>query len=355
MSARRQILFWGGAFAVFITIVWLLSAMLLPFVVGMAIAYLLDPLVDGCEARGMSRVLGTCVVLAGVVVAGLLTLLLLFPLLRDQAIALGAALPEMLVRAQDLLGQAVAKLRHWLPQGSRQELGNGLNQIGANAAGLFGEVVGRLWSGGMILFDVLSILLITPVVAFYLLRDWDRMIARIDSWLPRAHAPTIRAQMAKIDTVLSGFVRGQTLVCLISGVLYALGWTLVGVDFAVVIGMVAGLLAFIPYVGGFAGLSIALLVGIGEAGLDWTVIGLIFAVYLTVQTLEGSFYQPRMVGKRVDLHDLWIIFALLAGGTLFGFLGVLLAVPAAAAIGVLVRFALDRYLASPVYRGEGGP
>ncbi len=352
MSGRRHILFWGGAFAVLAVLVWLLSAMLLPFVVGMALAYLLDPLVDWCEARGAGRTLGTCLVLAGIAVAGLLSLVVLFPLVRDQTLALAAALPDMLGRAQDLVSRSVARLHDWLPRGEAQDLGNGLGQVGSTAVALVGDLAGRLWSGGMLLIDVLSILLITPVVAFYLLRDWDRMVARVDSWLPRAYAPTIRVQAGRIDTVLSGFVRGQTLVCLISGVLYAVGWTAVGVDFAVVIGMIAGILAFVPYVGGVVGLSVALLVGIGESGLDWVVIGLIVGVYLVVQALEGSFYQPRIVGRRVDLHDLWIIFALLAGGTLFGFLGVLLAVPVAAAIGVLVRFGIERYLASSFYRGD---
>ena len=352
MSARGQLFFWTGAVAVFCLMVWALAPVLLPFVVGMAIAYLLDPVVDRLDRRGISRPFGTALIMAGAVLALLIVGLALFPMLREQVLALGQALPDLIDRAQAAGRNLVDSVMAELTRQQRTAVSTGLNEVGKSAVTVLGDLASRLWSGGIVVVDFISIMLITPVVVFYLLRDWEKIIVAIDSWLPRPYAPTIREQARLIDQALAGFVRGQLGVCLISGTLYAVGWTVAGLNFGLIIGLVAGFLAFIPYVGGLVGLSLAMIVGLGEVGFDWLRLGSIFGVYLVVQGLEGTFIQPRLVGRSVGLHDLWIVFALLAGGALFGFLGVLLAVPAAAAIGVLVRFGLKRYLASRFYRGD---
>ncbi|WP_422642080.1 AI-2E family transporter [Zavarzinia sp.] len=352
MSARGQLLFWTGVVAVFCLLVWALAPVLLPFVVGMAIAYLLDPVVDWLDRHGISRPFGTALIMAGAVLVVLIVGLALFPMLRDQVIAFGQALPDLIDRAQGAGRGLIDSIMAELTRQQRTAVSSGLNEVGKSAVTMLGDLVSRLWSGGLVVVDFISIMLITPVVAFYLLRDWERIIVAIDSWLPRPYAPTIREQARLIDRALAGFVRGQLGVCLISGTLYALGWTIAGLNFGLIIGLVAGFLAFIPYVGGLVGLLLAMIVGLGEVGLDWVRLGSILGVYLIVQGLEGTFIQPRLVGRSVGLHDLWIVFAILAGGALFGFLGVLLAVPAAAAIGVLVRFGLQRYLASRFYKGE---
>ncbi|MDD3445621.1 MAG: AI-2E family transporter, partial [Zavarzinia sp.] len=278
----------------------------------------------------------------------------LFPLIRDQLVTLGQALPDLIDRTQSAAGKLFEGVMSELSSGQRHALSTGIDEVGRSAVNIVGDLVSRLWSGGLVVVDFISIMLITPVVVFYLLRDWEKVIAAIDGWLPRDHVVTIREQARAVDKALAGFVRGQILVCAISGSLYALGWTVAGLNFGLIIGLIAGFLAFIPYVGGLVGLTLAITVGAGEYGLDWPRLGAILAVYLVVQGLEGTFIQPWLVGRSVGLHDLWIIFALLAGGALFGFLGVLLAVPAAAAIGVLVRFGLRRYLDSGFYKGAAG-
>lgn len=353
MSARKYALFWLGAIVLFGLMLWALAPVLLPFVVGMAIAYLLDPVVDWMERHRIGRTLATAIIMAGGVVLLLIVLVALFPLIRDQVLALGQALPDLIDKAQAAGRQLFDDIMSELTRQQRTAVSTGLNEVGKSAVTFAGDLVSRLWSGGLVVVDFISIMLITPVVVFYLLRDWEKVIAAVDSWLPRQHAPVIREQARLIDQALAGFVRGQLAVCLISGALYAIGWTAAGLNFGLIIGLIAGFLAFIPYVGGLVGLSLALMVGVGEFGLDWVRLGVVFGVYLVVQGLEGTFIQPWLVGRSVGLHDLWIIFALLAGGALFGFLGVLVAVPAAAAIGVLVRFALGRYLESGFYKGAG--
>jgi predicted PurR-regulated permease PerM len=202
------------------------------------------------------------------------------------------------------------------------------------------------------LINLVSLLVITPVVAFYLLRDWDRIVIQIDSWLPRRYAETIREQVRAVDATLAGFLRGQGTVCLILAIYYGLGLSLAGLDFGLVIGLVAGLLSFVPYVGAIVGLLLS--VGLALVQFDaWLPIAIVAAVFILGQVVEGNFLTPKLVGESVGLHPVWIIFALLAGGTLFGFVGLLLAIPAAAVIGVGVRFALDRYLVSAYYKGPG--
>ena len=215
------------------------------------------------------------------------------------------------------------------------------------------DIVAGVLSGGAAVANTLSLIIITPVVTFYLLRDWDNIAATVDGWLPRAQAPTIRELASEVDRTLAGFLRGQGTVCLLLGVFYAIGLTVAGLDFGLVIGLIAGLLSFIPYVGSIVGL----LLSVGLAFLqfdDWLRVAVVAGIFFVGQALEGNVLTPRLVGGRVGLHPVWVIFAILAGGTLFGFVGVLLAVPVAAVIGVGTRFALTRYLDSPYYDADGG-
>jgi predicted PurR-regulated permease PerM len=195
---------------------------------------------------------------------------------------------------------------------------------------------------------VLSLIFIAPIVTFFLLRDWDEMIRTIDSWLPRQHVATIRAQATLINETLSGFIRGQASVCLLLGALYAAGLSLIGVESGAVVGFCVGALLFIPFLGGLTGGVLATALAAAQFG-DWTQPVEVIILFAVGQTLEANVITPKLVGDRVHLHPVWIIFALLAFGALFGFLGVLIAVPVAAILGVLVRFALQRYLASPLY------
>ncbi len=220
-------------------------------------------------------------------------------------------------------------------------------QAGAMLGFLAGALT-RIVGGGFALFNVLSLLVVTPVVAFYLLRDWPGMVRRVDGWLPRRYAGVLRQQAEEMDRILSAWLRGQALCCLLLALFYALALQLVGLDLGLIVGLTAGLLSFIPYVGSITG-------GVTSIGLalaqfpTWAGVAEVAGVFVAGQLLEGYVIYPRFLGDRVELHAVWVIFALFAGGAVFGFLGVLLAVPVAAMIGVLARFWLRRYLGSPLY------
>ena len=197
-------------------------------------------------------------------------------------------------------------------------------------------------------------IVVVPVVAFYMLLDWDRMISKIDGWLPRDHRPVIRKLADDIDTALAGFVRGQVSVCLILGTFYSVALMAAGLQFGLIVGAIAGLVTFIPYVGALMGGVLAIGLALYQFWGDWLQIGLVAGIFAVGQFLEGNIVTPKLVGKSVGLHPLWLIFALSAFGSLFGFTGMLVAVPVAAAIGVLVRFAIGQYLDSKLYSGHAG-
>jgi predicted PurR-regulated permease PerM len=331
-------------------IVWQITPVLLPFVAGAGIAYFLDPTVDWLERRGLGRGLGSLLTIVSFFLACLLILLLFVPILQVQAVELAQRLPTLLTTIQE-------RANLWLVQAQRDfgvsdaDVINLRAAAGADAGKALGYVaqfVGNLLVGGLAVVNILSLVFVTPVVAFYLLRDWDLIVSKIDSWLPLSGAETVREQAREIDAILSGFARGQALLCLSLGVLYAIGLRTVGLDFGIIIGLLAGLLSFIPFVGVFVGGVTA--VGLALLQFDsWLPVILVAGVFGVGQILEGYVLQPWLVGDRVRLHPVWIIFALLAGGTLFGFLGVLMAVPVMAVLGVLVRFGVAQYLASDLY------
>jgi predicted PurR-regulated permease PerM len=239
--------------------------------------------------------------------------------------------------------------RFGLDAGSLRE---GLNSLLTSGVGFITTVFQSIWSSGVALFSIASLFVVTPVVAFYMLLDWDRMVAEVDGWVPRDHVETVRALARDINTATAGFVRGQGTLCLVLGVMYATGLTLTGLNFAILIGFFAGLISFIPYVGSLTGLVLAVGVAFVQFWPDWQMIVAVACVFFVGQLIEGNILQPRLVGKSVGLHPVWLMFALFAFGALFGFVGLLIAVPASAAIAVLVRFAIARYLESPLYKGH---
>jgi predicted PurR-regulated permease PerM len=352
MTTQSYIRYWTAGIAVFLFLVWSLSDILFPFIVGIVLAYLLDPLVDRLEARKCPRAVASAIVTLLMALLAVAAVLLLVPLLQAQFVDFAARVPDyvtalreqatgMLLALQERLGDAeVASLREKL-QGF----------AGPDAIAWAGKLLGRIWGGGLALLNLLSLMVITPIVMFYLLRDWDLIVSAVDDWLPRKHADTIREQVAAIDEVLSGFIRGQFSVCLLLGAFYALGLTMVGLDFGLAIGVVAGLISFVPYFGMIVGLCVGLGVAVAQFG-EWQPIAMVAGVFAVGQFLEGNFITPKLVGEKVGLHAVWIIFALLAGGTLFGFTGILLAVPTAAVIGVLGRFGLSKYKESGAYSGS---
>ncbi len=354
MTFQRQVAFWVGALIVLVLLLWLLSGVLLPFVAGMALAYLLDPVADRLERIGVSRLIATLMILAAFIVIFVIAMMLVVPLLADQLGQLIARLPDYALRLQQLISEPG---QEWL----REFLGSSLD----NVRGSIGQVVGQgaswltafltqVWAGGQALMSIVSLLVVTPVVAFYLLVDWDRMVSSVDRAIPRQYLGEVRTIAADIDGAVSGFIRGQALVCLFLGVFYAVGLTMVGLNFGLLIGLGAGFLSFIPYVGSLTGLVMSAGVALAQFAPDWISVGLVLGVFFVGQFLEGNILQPKLVGRSVGLHPVWLMFALFAFGSLMGFVGLLLAVPLAAAIGVLARYALGRYMNSPLYAGLPG-
>ncbi len=354
MTLRRQVQFWLLSLAAFILFMMVFSAVLLPFVAGMALAYLLDPVADWFERRGFSRLAATLMILLLFVILLIVVLVLLVPVLGNQMLGFVDRLPSLVRSLQDLLTEQLGDRLTKFSGLKVEDMQSSLGDIMGKAATWIGGVLKSVWSGGQALMSILSLFVVTPVVAFYMLLDWDHMIAKIDSWTPREYVANVRRLAADINTVTAGFVRGQGTLCLILGVFYATGLTLVGVNFGLLIGLFAGLISFIPYVGSIVGLAVSLGVATVQFWPEWGPIATTAIVFFAGQFLEGNILQPKLVGKSVQLHPVWLMFALLAFGYLFGFVGLIVAVPAAAAVGVLVRFAVDRYLASPLYRGHEG-
>ena len=354
MNPQRQALFWLAAAFVLFGVLALLRDILLPFVMGAAIAYFLDPLADRLERVGLARLWATIIIVITFVIVLAVGLVFLLPPLLEQLAGLAARLPSYVQSLRDI---AMSYADQWL--GDALESGNGrIEQAAAQfiekATGWVGQLMGSVWSGGMALVNTLALVLVTPVVTFYLLLDWDRMVGNIDRWLPRDHARTIRGLAREIDDVLSGFVRGQLTVLVLLGVMYVIGLTAIGLNFGLLIGVGTALISFVPYVGPLFGLVIGGTVAVVQFGADWVPVVGVLGVFVVAQLVEGNVLSPLIVGDRVKLHPVWLIFALFVFAFLFGFVGMLLAVPAAAAIGVLVRFAMQKYQESPLYYGQQG-
>jgi predicted PurR-regulated permease PerM len=352
VDKQRRALFWVVLAAAASLALWRFSDILLPFVMAMAIAYFLDPLVDWFERRRCPRTLATVIVIVLFTAVLIGLLMVLVPVFERQILDLAKRLPALFTAATERLDVLSRRLQleAGVPEDQIQSLQQAVGERSAAALGWLAGNVGSVVSSGLAVVNLLSLLVITPVVAFYMLRDWDRMVARVDAWLPRASAETIRAQMREVDRTLSGFARGQALVCIILAVLYGVGLSWAGLQSGFVVGVIIGLITFIPYVGTIGGAILS----VGLAMLqfdDWISVIKVAIVFGVGHALEGNVLQPLLVGDRVGLHPVWVIFALLAGGSLFGFIGLLLAIPVAAVIGVLVRFALARYLDSPLYAG----
>lgn len=342
--------FWLCITLAFLIFLFLIRAILLPFVLGALVAYLLDPLTDRLEGKHLSRGSATALVtVMFFLLLGLVTVLVL-PVLARQLAGFIEAIPAQVAALEQQYGHYAQRLLGALPVADNDDL----KTLASNASGmvlqLIGNFLGGLATSGFAVLNLLSLILITPVVAFYLLRDWDVLVQQIDQLLPRKHADVIREQLQRIDDTLSGFLRGQLNVCLLLGTYYAIGLSLAGLNFGFVIGLVTGLLTIFPYVGLLVGMTTGMVMALVQFD-SATQIGIVLAVYVTGQIMEGYYLTPKLVGGKVGLHPVWIIFGMLAGGALFGLVGVLIAVPMTAVIGVLIRFAIGRYQQSAYYRG----
>ena len=351
MPFQRQVMFWLAALLLFILLLWLLRGILLPFVAGLAIAYLLAPLTDRLERLGLNRMIAALLIIAVAVLGFILIILLVAPLLGSQLGSLIDAIPGYVSKLQTTISDRGLP---WLNQllGVSFKPDKSIGDLITQGMGWFTAFLKSLWSGGQALVSLFSLIVVTPVVAFYLIYDWHPMVRAVDSWIPVHQRDTVHGLVREIDATISGYVRGQTMVCLVLGSYYAIGLTLAGLNFGLLIGFISGLISFIPYVGSLTGLVLAMGVAVAQFWPHYTSIAVVLGVFLVGQFLEGNVLSPKLVGESVGLHPVWVIFALLAFGYLFGFVGLLVAVPMAATIGVLCRFALRRYLASSFYTGE---
>jgi predicted PurR-regulated permease PerM len=350
MIWTRQMTFWMLAFVAGVLALWALREILLPFVAGMALAYLLDPLANRLERVGVSRMVAALVLIGAFVLVFVAVILIFIPLLTSQ---LGAFIEKLPTYVQRLQALVMEPNREWLRNLVGDNVADAqISDLVKQGAGWTLTFVKSLWSGGQALLSIISLIIVTPVVAFYLLDDWNEMVATVDSWIPLQHRDTVRALAREMNETLARFVRGQIAVCLILGSYYAVSLTFAGLSFGLLIGLVAGAITFVPYVGSMTGLIVATGVAIAQFWPEYTPILIVLGIFFVGQFLEGYVLAPKLVGESIGLHPVWLMFALFAFGYLFGFVGLLIAVPLAAVIGVLARFALRQYLASPLYTGE---
>lgn len=351
MQIERQFLFWLVAGLLLLAVIGLLKAILLPFVAGIVIAFFLNPVADRLTGWGFSRFAASLLIVACGLLLGVAAAVFIGPLLFDQARQFAAALPGEIERFR---GFVEVTAQAWLGtnfDAFKQGLDRAAESASQNWATLAGQAVASLWSHGLALVNFVALMLVTPLVVFYVLVDWHPMLVKIDSWLPRQHAPAIRRLAAEINDSVSAFIRGQGTVCIILGTFYAAALTAIGLDYGLLVGLVTGLLAFIPVVGWVLGLVTATVLALVQFWPDLLPIALVVGVFLAGQGLDAGFLSPNIVGSKIGLHPVWLIFALFVFSYLFGIVGMLVAVPVAAAVAVLIRFGLDLYLSSSLYTG----
>ncbi|MEZ5854692.1 MAG: AI-2E family transporter [Hyphomicrobiaceae bacterium] len=352
MGDKRQVWFWLGALAFLIATIALLGQVLLPFVAGAVIAYFLNPVADSLERLGLGRTLATVVILGLAGIAVFAIMFFLVPLAVGQLTQLAQTLPADLERAQLALEQwADARFGQQMP-GLKAGIKQAFGEVMRSSSGLLATFADNIVSHGLAAFNLLSLLLVTPMVVFYLLKDWHGVLNRVDSWLPRDHAGTVRTIAGGIDQAVSAFVRGQGTICIILGIIYAIGLSFVGLKYGLIIGLATGVMAFVPIVGWLMGMITAVLVAISQAWPDPSLTIKVAVVYGAGMAFDSAVLSPTIVGQRVGLHPVWLIFALIVFSSLFGMVGTLVAVPVTAALAVIVRFARDRYLESSIYRGQ---
>lgn len=346
LPVRDQLKYWGLAALAIFALLFMLGDVILPFVLGGAIAYCLDPIADRLENLGFNRVWATVIITLVATIIFILGALLVVPTLVKQTIGLVEIAPTFATNLQSFLTERFPSL---LDENS--QLSQSIRSVGATLQSKGGDLLNGALSQFAGVVNIIVLLVLVPVVTFYLLLDWDRMVSEVDSLLPRDHAPSIRKLASQIDRTMASFIRGQGTVCLILGTFYAAALMLIGLQFGLVVGATAGALTFIPYVGALVGGALAIGLAVFQFWGDWIWIAAVAGVFFLGQFLEGNILTPKLVGESVGLHPVWLIFALSAFGTAFGFVGMLVAVPLAASLGVLARFGIEHYKGGRLYRG----
>jgi predicted PurR-regulated permease PerM len=351
MTAQRHFIFWGLALALFILLLFVFSEILLPFILGAVIAYLLNPAVDALGRYKLTRGTAALLILSVFsVIVGIL-LALTVPVIAREIAELYNNIPVYLDRIESLLAPHRARLEAFLYPEGTPPVTDIVKEHAGTAAAAAGVIAGGVAQGGQALMHMIGVIVITPIVAYFMMKEWPRIIAWGRDLMPPKRRDTIMSLFREIDTKLSGFIRGQVTVALILAASYAIALTVLGLKYGFLIGVASGLLSIIPMVGSVGGLFVGTLAAWLQTG-EWQFAVAVASVFIIGQIIEGNLLTPKIVGDRVGLHPLWIFFALMAGASLLGFLGLLIAVPVAAIISVLAAFAIRQYKSSPFYKGD---
>lgn len=351
MNKERQKWLWISVAVIFIAGVYLLQSILMPFLTGLLVAYAMNPAVRIFQKWGIPRSIGTSIMITSFFLLIGLLIFIAIPFIQTELATLSMVVPKYGERIMEILKPLIDNPYSYIEK-------HDLERLRAFASANFGEgiawglkLLGQILTNSLALANLISLIVITPIVAFYCLRDWNLIVDTVDRWLPRPYAPTLRRFFTDVNATIGGFAKGQALVCIMVGIYYAIALTLAGLEFGVVVGIVIGVMAFIPYLGAFVGF--VLCIGIAMAQFtEWTSVGIVASIFVVGQTTEAYFLIPYFVGNRIGLHPVWVLFALLAGGALYGFIGILFALPVGATIGVLVRYIRNRYFKSPYYLGR---
>lgn len=349
LKPRTHAIFWGAALTLFILTVLLFKAVLLPFVLGIAVAYLLNPVVNQLGRVGFARKPATIIILGGFLILMTVFVAIISPIVYREVVQFSKDFPGYIERFMDMVSPLTEKLDQYIGTGDKQKIETLIKDNTSSAVGAANFIVQKLAAGGQALLDVVSVAIFMPIVAYFMMTEWPSITKWVRDLFPRHSEEVIMGLLKQIDEKLSGFVRGQVTVAVFLGIGYAIALTLAGLKYGFMIGLMSGILSVIPMVGSAVGLVVSVAVAWFQAG-DIMYVLLIAAIFIGGQLIEGNFLTPKLVGDSVGLHPLWVFFALLAGGSLLGILGMFLAVPVAAVIGVLLSFAIQKYKNSAYYK-----
>lgn len=350
MKLNKPLLIVLGVLCLIGLFFYAISSILLPFILAFVLAYFLDPLVNKLTRRKWSRGLASGTVVSGFCVFVLTLFLILIPILQTQVLSFIVKLPTITAYVWDKIKVVISYTQHKISSEQMGQLSDAVSQTAFDALNSIAVGILNVISGGIALFNVVSLLLITPVVLFYVLKDWNDVSKNIKGLVPPKYKADTTSIWREINIKLAGFIRGQVSVCLALAVFYGIGLSVVGLDLGILIGILSGILSFIPYFGFLSGVVLSILIALSQ-GAGWGLWVGLAVVFIIGQILESYVLTPKLVGDNVGLHPVWIIFSLLAGGVLLGFVGILIAVPVAAVIGVLVRRVLKWYESSVIYKG----
>ncbi|HEY0031933.1 MAG TPA: AI-2E family transporter [Devosia sp.] len=351
MTLRNQVLIWIAFLVVLVLLLWLFRGILLPFVVGAALAYLLNPLVNQLQAWRFNRAVATTVVLLSVITIIVSLFFMLVPMIGQQIIGLIQRLPGYVSDLQGLVARWSPEINAWLGPERAAQVQATIADLARQALVFIATLPAELVNIGLTGVSVIGLTVLTPVVAFYLLLDWEGMISGLQGLLPRETKGEINGILSDIDDSMAGVIRGQGGVLLIDAAYYATALSLLGLNFGLAVGIIAGLLSFVPFVGAVVGLGLSIAIALVQFWPNYWMVVAVGAVFLVWQFIEGNILYPKLVGGSININPVWLMFALLAFGALFGFVGLLLAVPLAAIVGVLVRYGVRKYKESALYRG----